>query len=112
MAEQVEENKRKEISAVYRHRKEIVVEISGCVIGVVVESGAQRCEDLFLGEWLRAFRKKVMASSSRCQQSVPSKLRNAFTQLRNVVSQKNCFLRNHFPGDNLPEKATMAVNQL
>jgi hypothetical protein len=45
VAEQVEENKRKEISAVYRHRKEIVVEISGCVIGVVVESGAQRCED-------------------------------------------------------------------
>jgi len=91
MAEQVEENKSKETSPVYKHRKETVVEISGCVIGVAVESGAQRCEALFLGEWLRAFRKKVMPSSSRCQQSVPSKLRNAFTQLRNVFFPEKLF---------------------
>jgi hypothetical protein len=48
VAEQVEENKRKETSAVYWHRKEIV-EISGSFIGVAVESGAQRCEALFSG---------------------------------------------------------------
>jgi hypothetical protein len=36
VAEQVEENKRKETSAVYRHRKEIVVEISGFLFGVAV----------------------------------------------------------------------------
>lgn len=51
-----------------------------------------------------AFRTKVMSSSSGCQQSVSSKLRNAFTQLRNFASQKNCFLQNHFPGDSFPEK--------
>ena len=87
--------KKTETSALYRHRKEIV-EISGSLSGVAVESGAQRCQALFLGEWLRAFRTKVMPSSSRCQQSVPSKLRNAFTQLHNVASQKNFFLRNQF----------------
>ena len=70
----------------YEWKKEIVVEMTGSLNGVAVESGAQRSEALFLGEWLRAFGSKVMPSSSRCRQSVPSKVRNAFTQLHSFAS--------------------------
>jgi hypothetical protein len=112
VAEQVEENKRKEANAVYRHRKGRVFEISVSLIGVVLESGAQRYEALFWGERLRTFRRNVMLWSSRYKQPFPLKLRTAFTQLLSVTSQKNGFLRNRFPGEDFPEKATIPVSRL